>query len=250
MSDQVSNVPPICSGSSNLFVYQIGKECQNLPMQKFTIRRRIFVEELKINSLQRLLVENTNMSNVRERDILSYLGAISLNRGDQWNLCVLLIQSMTSMVVMKAYIHDNEKVRVFGVPTVYSIHNPNVKVIYLNIYNASQSFHNTSGYLKCIKKGPDVVQNVHKLPSVKRFLMHYHDPLIIPSSTPSVSVEVDVDVQSLLFTLRKTTKKMKVMNNKGATLVLIEGGMSCLSNFEHLSHGSQSRKDIESKDWI
>ena len=170
MSDQgVATVPPICAGSSNLFVNLIGKKCQNLPMQKLTIKKRIFVEELKINSLQRLLVENTNMSNDSETDILSYLGAICLDSGDQWNLCVLLVQSMTTMVVMKAYIHDNDKVRVCGVPTVYSIHNSNVKVIYLNIYHASRSFQDTSGYLKCIKTGPDIIRNVHKLPSVKRF---------------------------------------------------------------------------------
>ena len=247
MSDQVpTKVPSICAGSSNLFMNHVGSKCRNLPMQKHTIRQRMLVEDLKIISLQRLLVENTNMGNVHERDILSYLGALCLDSGDQWNLCVVLFQSMTTMVCMKAFIDDNDKVRVFGVLSVYSIHNPNVKVIYLNIYNASQSFHDTSGYLKCIKRGPDFISNLHKLPSVKRFVMHYHDPLNIHSSTPSVSVEVDVDVQSLLFTLRKK-KTMKVMNNKGATLVVIEGCMSCLNQFEHQPHESQSSNNIDVK---
>ena len=249
MSNELRKGPESkCAGSSNLFVIQVGNKGRNLPLQRHIIRKRILVPELNIDSCERLLLENTNMSNVRGRDTLSYLAALSLDCGERWHLCVVVKQNMTTMVVVMAFIQDNNEVKVFGKPCLHSIHEPSVKAIYLNLYNASQSFHDSDGNLKCIKLGPDIVPNLYKLSSVKRFMKKYKGCFAGSLLSPSVSVEVDVDDQSLLFTLQKNPKnKMKVMNNKGATLVVIEGTMSCLSQFENLCHESQSTNEIAIK---
>ena len=96
-----------CAGSSNLFVIQVGNKGRNLPLQRHIIRQRILVPELNIDSCERLLLENTNMSNVRGRDTLSYLAALSLDCGERWHLCVVMNQNMTTMIVVMAFIQDN-----------------------------------------------------------------------------------------------------------------------------------------------
>ena len=103
MSAEVPKVGSACAGSSHLFLHKVGNKCRNDCMQKHIIRQRITVDELKLDASQRLFVENVNMTGAGKRGTISYLCVLSLDYGHQWHLSVLLNQSMTTMIVMKAF---------------------------------------------------------------------------------------------------------------------------------------------------
>lgn len=113
-------------------------------------------------------------------------------------------------------------------------------MIFLNRYFNSSEFTDKQGNIKCATRGPDLIR-VNHLSSVKSFYSKHVRLLKQDVQSPQVTTEVPFSNQSLLQCLHNihptssnNRETMKVINNKGATLVLIEGPTSKLSDFKDL----------------
>lgn len=118
----------------------------------------------------------------------------------------------------------------------------NVEIYYLNLYRANGSFCDQSGCLKCSPNGPDI----HKITSIRSIKNFLKDQLrktkpIIPST--SISINETVNSSSLLSSFlrlpndkSKADASTKIMDNTGATLVIIEGSVDSLQNMSNFKY--------------
>lgn len=121
--------------------------------------------------------------------------------------------------------------------------------MYLNIYSDSPEFTDREGYLKCSPHGPQLV-SIKNLSSVKAFLSKCPRKNQKEDKT-KVTTNIDICEQSLLHAIGPTSmtgnKTIKVMDNKGATLIVVEGTLSMLSDYDDLKVSVRIRKDNKVK---
>lgn len=127
-----------------------------------------------------------------------------------------------------------------------------IHIVHLNKYFPSQQFTDDCGFMKCSVHGPDVI-NVNKLASVKAFVKAFNSRYPNKKNEKEQNVKVTENValptSSLLYHLHcigvshpKVREEIKIMPNQGATLVLIEGPTSMLSDYEDLEVPVRTRK--------
>lgn len=146
--------------------------------------------------------------------------------------------------------------RLCGKPLNFSIDDA-LQVTYLNVYNGSNMFHDNQGYLKAPLSGPQYLPQFCRKKSIQFYLKKFQCTSTSSVRHKSVTAKAVAEHGSLLHSLMRLSNEsndtyvlpveVKVMDNRGAHLVIIEGSIQSLKNFSRMGQSYTKKNGKKGK---
>ena len=127
-----------------------------------------------------------------------------------------------------------------GQPSMYSI-TQDVLIKFVHIYNGKADHHDKYGYLKSSVMESSSLNKVVKRKSIQKFLKHLKQVSETKDQTKRITTTTHVSPRSLLYSFlpnndKSTFKPIRIMENRKATLVIIEGSITSLCAHDDISY--------------